>query len=399
MIKLIIFLLLTITNTILLTAAIINGVRWGVCAVRHQDCMSIISVFKKNAVLLAGALILAAAFAFITQITAYTPAIRDSSGKVVEGSIAELRKITLNGRKEWITIRGTDRKAPILLFLAGGPGGSQLAVTRYELAELEKHFLVVNWDQPGSGKSYSCLKKNKMSVQTYIDDGIELTKYLLERFGQEQIYLLGESWGSALGVFLVHEKPEYYAGFIGTGQMVDFLETEIIDYRKAIEIAQMKGNEKLRQRLISQGEPPYYDGNVALKSALYLNYLSSYMSADSNITNGGYNTLREMFASEYGIIDSLRYLLGLMKTFNVIYPQLYETDLREDYSQLEVPVYFFIGRHDINAPVSLAEEYFNILDAPKKELVWFEHSGHNPYRNEGKLFVAETLRVFKGTGK
>lgn len=119
---------------------------------------------------------------------------------------------------------------PILLFLAGGPGGTQMAATRYELAELEKHFVVVNWDQPGSGKSYHCMKRNAITTQTYIEDGVALTEYLREEFGQEQIYLMGESWGSALGIFLINERPEYYAGFIGTGQMVDFAETEKIDY-------------------------------------------------------------------------------------------------------------------------------------------------------------------------
>ena len=102
-----------------------------------------------------------------------------------------------------------------------------------------------------------------------------------------------------------------------------------------------------------------------------------------------------MFASEYGIADSLNYMLGVMNTFNVVYPTLYGTDLRESYTQLNVPVYFFIGRHDINAPTDFAEEYYEILEAPRKELVWFEHSGHGPWMNETEKFVQETLRVFE----
>lgn len=130
-----------------------------------------------------------------------------------------------------------NKDAPILLFLAGGPGGTQMAAFRYELEELEKHFVVVNWDQPGSGKSYHCMNRKYISVQTYIEDGVALTEYLRERFGQEKIYLMGESWGSALGIFMIDNKPEYYAGFIGTGQMVDFAKTERLDYQKAMEIA------------------------------------------------------------------------------------------------------------------------------------------------------------------
>ena len=53
-----------------------------------------------------------------------------------------------------------------------------------------------------------------------------------------------------------------------------------------------------------------------------------------------------------------------------------------------------IGRHDVNAPTKLADDYYNILEAPEKELVWFEHSGHGPWLNETEKFVNETLRVF-----
>jgi pimeloyl-ACP methyl ester carboxylesterase len=62
-------------------------------------------------------------------------------------------------------------------------------------------------------------------------------------------------------------------------------------------------------------------------------------------------------------------------------------DFRQQANQLEVPVYFLIGRHDVNAPTILAEQYYEVLDAPHKELIWFERSGHNPWVNESAAFV------------
>jgi pimeloyl-ACP methyl ester carboxylesterase len=56
-------------------------------------------------------------------------------------------------------------------------------------------------------------------------------------------------------------------------------------------------------------------------------------------------------------------------------------------TQLEVPVYFLIGRHDVNAPPVLTEQYYEVLNAPHKELIWFEHSGHNPWVTESDTFV------------
>ena len=393
MIKGICLLILALAGVVSFIILCVNAIKGTVCYIKHRDSFNKAPILKRGIIFVVIVLVLTI-FIVITQLTAFTPAIKDSNGKKVEGSISELTHITLNGHKEWISIRGEKKDAPVLLFLAGGPGGTQMAAVRYELAELEKNFVVVNWDQPGSGKSYNCMKRKDISKQTYIEDGIALTEYLRERFGQDKIYLMGESWGSALGIFLVNESPEYYAGFIGTGQMVDFEETERIDYQKAMDIAKENKDDKLIHKLEKQGEAPYYEGNVAMLSVTYLKCLTSAMTANPEITNGGYNTFRDMFASEYGLIDSVNYMLGVISTFNTVYPTLYGIDLREDYSKLEVPVYFFIGRHDINAPTNLAEEYYEILEAPEKELVWFEHSGHGPWMNETEKFVQETLRVF-----
>ena len=332
----------------------------------------------------------------ISQFTASTPRIIDESGNTPANSIAELAELELNGRKQWISMRGWDKNAPVLLFLAGGPGGTQMAAVRHELAELEKHFVVVNWDQPGSGKSYYAEKTQNITVDTYIQDGYALTEYLKERFSQEKIYLLGESWGSALGIFLVDKYPQSYHAFIGTGQMIDFAETERMDYAKAMDIAENNGNAHLIKKLKANGEPPYYGRDVTWKSAVYLNYLSAYMGSNPEIHNPGYSTLRDIGSSEYGLLDKINFFRGIINTYNHVYQQLYTIDLRTDYIKLDVPVYFFLGRHDVNAPTVLVEEYERILDAPDKEIVWFEHSGHSPWINERDQFVKEVLTCFLG---
>ncbi|MGI6280317.1 MAG: alpha/beta fold hydrolase [Acutalibacteraceae bacterium] len=329
-----------------------------------------------------------------SHLTASTPKITDNNGKTPKNSITELERIELNGRKQWISLRGHDKNNPVLLFLAGGPGGSQLAAVRYELSELEKHFVVVNWDQPGSAKSYNAEKINKITRDTYIEDGHALTEYLKNRFSQDKIFLLGESWGSALGIFLVDKYPQDYHAFIGTGQMIDFAETERIDYRMAMEIAESKGDSVVVKKLKSLGEPPYYGKSMVWKSGLYLNYLTKYMTSNPEIHNSGYDTIRDVGSPEYGLLDKINYFRGIVNTFNNVYQQLYDIDLRKDYTKLEIPVYFFLGRHDVNAPTKLVEKYAELLDAPKKEIIWFEHSGHNPWINEAEKFAQEVVSCF-----
>ncbi len=105
------------------------------------------------------------------------------------------------------------------------------------------------------------------------------------------------------------------------------------------------------------------------------------------IANAGFNTFQDLAGSEYGLYDKVNWFRGLLDTFGVVYPQLWDVDFRKQATRLEVPVYFLIGRHDVNAQPKMTEEYFNILTAPHKELIWFERSGHGPWVNKSAKFV------------
>jgi pimeloyl-ACP methyl ester carboxylesterase len=83
----------------------------------------------------------------------------------------------------------------------------------------------------------------------------------------------------------------------------------------------------------------------------------------------------------------------LVTTFNQVYPQLYDIDLSKQATKLDVPVYFMIGRHDVNASPEMAEEYFNAIEAPHKEFIWFEHSGHEVWRNQPDKLVDLMVNV------
>jgi len=394
MFQVFLFITLTVLSLAALAGILLMSACYAITRIRKKTNSKQLLRLRKTAIVFAIAIILNAGLIAVSQFTASTPPIVDEKGNTPKNSVAELRRLELNGRKQWISIRGWDKTAPVLLFLAGGPGGTQMAAVRHELAELEKHFIVVNWDQPGSGKSYYAEKTKNITVQTYIQDGYALTEYLKERFSQDKIYLMGESWGSALGIFLADKYPESYHAFIGTGQMIDFEETEIMDYAKALEIAEFKGDTDLIDRLKANGEPPYYGKDVTWKSAVYLNYLSAYMAVNPDIHNPGYNTLRDIGSSEYGLLDKINFFRGIVNTYNHVYQQLYNIDLRTDYTKLNIPVYFILGRHDVNAPTVLAEEYVQVLDAPKKEIIWFENSGHSPWINERDKFIKEVLSCF-----
>jgi len=80
-------------------------------------------------------------------------------------------------------------------------------------------------------------------------------------------------------------------------------------------------------------------------------------------------------ATEYGYVDKINHTRGLIESFNVIYPQLKDLDFITQAAKLDVPVYLFAGRNDVNAMYTIVEKYYNVLEAPHKELIWLE-SGH-----------------------
>jgi pimeloyl-ACP methyl ester carboxylesterase len=307
-----------------------------------------------------------------SQLHASTPSLSSETGQPRPGSIAVLEPVTLNGSQQWITIRGTDVHNPVLLFLMGGPGAGGFPDQSF-LAPLEQHFVVVNWDQPGTGKSYGAVPISTLTPQRYVSDAHALVLQLRARFHQNKIYVLGSSWGSILGILLVQRYPDLFAAYVGHGQMVNTTENDRLGYDFALRHAAQHGDTGTVETLRHNGSPPYLGSGMIWKYAAYLNVLQDSMGLPS-LTLGV--PLLPQLAPEYGLVDRVNYVRGFFETFATIYPQLRDLDFTTQASQLGVPVYLLEGRADVNAMASLAERYFAALQAPHKELIWFS-SGHS----------------------
>lgn len=303
-------------------------------------------------------------------------------------AISSLEPVELNGSTQWLSIRGKDINNPVLLFLAGGPGGSELAMTRKYLGGLEDHFVIVNWDQPGAGKSYNAVPIGHLTPQRYVEDGLALTQYLRVRFQQEKIYLLGESWGSILGVWLAQQRPEWYHALVTSGQMVNTTENDRIGYDLAIEYLEKSNRKGEADRLRRNGAPPYIGVGMARRYMAYMNVQNESMASNAGGEGVEHNLLLDsMRAPEYSLLDKVNWLRGLAGVYAQVYPQLALLNLVEQAPGLDLPVYFIKGRWDVNAVNELTQFYFDRLEAPRKELIWFEDAAHTPLWDEPNHFV------------
>lgn len=76
----------------------------------------------------------------------------DASGRPLAGSISEKIKININGVEQGMFIKGENIGQPVLLYLHGGMPDYFLA-QRYPTG-LDEDFIVVWWEQRGSGLSF-----------------------------------------------------------------------------------------------------------------------------------------------------------------------------------------------------------------------------------------------------
>lgn len=313
--------------------------------------------------------------------------------------IHSIEKVKLGGLDQSIQIRGEDRSKPILLFLHGGPGFPQMPFSHLN-AELEKHFVVVQWDQRGAGKSYSwSIPKETMRIERFVADTHDLVQMLLRRFRAPKCYLVAHSWGSMFGALTVARYPELFYAYVGIGQVAGVPETQQVRYHFALDSARKENNQEALNDLARIGRPPHVSfANCRVMEKWIDHYARARHEGISPKRMVGW----ALESPAYSWLDLIKIPLGARFSFDALWRELfYHFDLFKEAPRLEVPVYLFLGRYDEVVTAQVAERYFNALDAPRgKHLVWFENSGHWPQFEERKKYrdalidrvLPETLR-------
>ncbi len=328
-----------------------------------------------------------------------TNPITDTEKKVIEGSIAEVSRIEIGGIKQLVVIRSNNINNPILLMLHGGPGSPQMPVNILYNGELEKYYTVVNWDQRGSGGSFSeDIPEESISIDRMIEDTKELTVYLSKRFNQKKIFLLGHSWGSYLGMRTIDRYSELYSAYIGIGQVSDQARSEQLSYQFVLDKAKSENNSKAIKQLESIGYP---------ENGLYQDMMNSMMIERNWVMyfgGAGYQMDKmDMFkmvikpiilAKEYTFRDKINYVRGLKLTQMLLWEDLINQKLTELVKEVDVPVYILQGKHDYQTCFETAQEYFDSLQAPYKKLIVFENSAHMlPYNQEIDKFHRSMVEI------
>jgi pimeloyl-ACP methyl ester carboxylesterase len=366
-------------HLVLLIVPMATGVAVGILLARRRDGTARAGRKPVGTALLGVATV---ALIALVMWPASTPPVVDEAGTPVDGAIAELATVRLGDTEQTVLIRGADPDKPVLLYLSGGPGQSNLALGRVLSDPWLNDFVVADLDQRGNGKSYAAIDPlSAMTLDRAVADVIELTEYLRERFDERKIYLMGESWGTILGVLAVQQRPDLYHAYIGSGQMADVLETDRRIYDDLGRYATSAGDADLAAKLTEIGRPPYRDIPWANSNLLaWYEYLyKPYTPSAGYMARGDASGLDPfgVLGSEYTFLEKANVIRGLIDTFTVMYPQLYDLDFRAAVPRLDVPVYVLDGLAELDGRRDVMLEWFDGLEAPVKERVEYAGAAHS----------------------
>lgn len=310
--------------------------------------------------------------------------------------------VELNGRQQYMWIAGRDTSNPVIISLHGGPGGPTTFCDYDYINYLTDEYTVVIWEETGCGRSYYANadvtpNNDGLTFGSQMDDLDALVDYLCDRFGQDQVIIMGHSYGTLLGSEYIAVHPEKVSAYIGIGQVIEpFNDETTYSYERALEIATQAGEdtsalENAYADFIRNPDKIDTTAMMALRTA-WSPYLVQTNNTDTSVWDA-------MTCPTLSVEDIEWYLVMARSvtgddTFNrlegVFEDKLLEYDLNSMGDIFTMPTLFISGSCDWVCPAELAQGYalINGLDyAP------IEGCGHSP-QGQVPEQVAEVIREF-----
>lgn len=302
--------------------------------------------------------------------------------------IDEEKFVRIGGIDQYLTIRGDDRANPVILFVHGGPGNSMVPFAEI-YRSWEKYFTVVQWDQRGAGKTFGRYGEDEapMTIDRIVRDGIDVAQYARTRLHKKKVVLLAHSFGTVLGVQMVKRRPDLFAAYVGTGQVVAKAEKERILYARLMRKLEAAHDGEGISKLKTVTPPYRSEAELDVERAVSSRF-------DPAVER---NLRRELtpivlFAPNYSLRDIHDFLRAPGFAGEALYGQQLSFDARKLGPRFNVPFFIFEGAVDTITPPDLARAYFDSVQAPAKGWAVFDDVGHSAVLTKPDAFLAELLK-------
>jgi pimeloyl-ACP methyl ester carboxylesterase len=324
-------------------------------------------------------------------------------------AINEEMFVPIGGIEQWITIKGSDSANPVILVLHGGPGDALSPVADSLFAGWDKDFTMVQWDQPGAGRTYGKTGPTidaTMTMERMTQDGIEVAEYLTRHLGKTKIILTGGSWGSILGIYMVHARPGLFYAYVGQAQVVNWQKNLSTSYARLLQMAEAAKDKETVAALNSIGPPPW-------KTVLpqWRTYRKAEQAYQAKIVTAP-DAPERISAAYAGLAERKRYSeaedFSMFHFWSGRQPRtkadlanlpmsgpLTTIDLPGLGTDFEIPIYIVQGQADLTALPELAKVYFDSIKAPRKGFYLVPGTGHEP----SKAMMDTTRNILLGQVK
>ncbi len=300
---------------------------------------------------------------------------RQNAARIDEGAF-----VPIFGLDHWLTFRGDDDANPALLVL-GGPGAAFSAFASL-LAGWERHFTIVQWDQPGGGATRA---KNgdaatgALGIERLVRDGVAVLEHARARLGKKRAVLLGVSGGSILSLAIASRRPDLVSACVGTGQVVHWERQNASSYAQLLARARAEGDAGAIADLERIGPPPYADIAADVVKSKYAGALTpAEAPAFAELLRALAAPPPEATYIPRGLV------LGdqrgnALAAYEEMRAEIVGFDVRRLGRSFRVPMFFFQGEHDLYTTTDEVADYVATIDAPQKMLALVPNAGHSAF--------------------
>lgn len=320
-----------------------------------------------------------------------------------ENAIQESAYVEIGGIEQYLQIRGEDSENPVILWIHGGPGFPLTYLDYYYQTGLEKDYTIVCWEQRGCGRTYYRNESNdKMNIEQMLADTDEIIDYLRKRFKREKIIIIGQSWGTVLGMNYIHIHPEKAAAYIGVGQITNFSQGKIYAAECAIKKAIENGNNKDADLLEYGMKQLTETDNIEkldVKSLEEMIAISiKYLKSDGEMS--GFEQIFLALTSPEMSWNDAKWFLFASNTQNIISSQsnlvdymYFQFDVMDFDNEYDIPICFIQGDSDWITPTDMVADYYSTVFSKQKEMIIINNAGHTPFLDNSEQFC-DAAKIF-----
>ncbi len=290
-----------------------------------------------------------------------------------------------------VWVKGNQASNTFIILLHGGPegGSSQYYTVFPSHQKIEENFAIVYWDQRMCGMSQGNPSMKDATLEQFTEDLDKLVRVINEKYDHPQLFLMGHSWGGALGTNYLLQHQSKIKGWIEVDGGHSWTAANALSRDATVQYAQQK---------VATGEETDF-WNFALQ------WYEKHPVVGIN-DNAHYSFVGAAHGYDYNPeSDSLRVPFTDLLFFSPISTAYFFVPyhfafldkglaLQDRLPEITIPTLLCWGKHDGVFPLPIAYDTYNKLGTPEKDkhLHVFEQSAHSPNYEQPTKFAQAVIR-------